>query len=93
MKPSRDITGILAIMARCATPAIGCPWDLEQDFATIAPYTIEEAYEVADAIERGDLDDSRTSWAICCCRSSSMRRWRKRPGFGFGDVVEAITTR
>jgi nucleoside triphosphate diphosphatase len=53
--PSRDIERLLAIMAALRTPGSGCPWDLEQDFATIAPYTIEEAYEVADAIRRGDL--------------------------------------
>ena len=46
-----------SIMARLLDPQGGCPWDLEQNFATIAPYTIEEAYEVADAIDRGDLDD------------------------------------
>ena len=56
MKPSRDIDR-LRIMAALRTPGTGCPWDLEQDFRTIAPYTIEEAYEVADAIERGDLVD------------------------------------
>ena len=55
--PSRDIAGLLEIMAQLRTPGTGCPWDLEQDFATIAPYTIEEAYEVAEAIARGDLDD------------------------------------
>src|SRR4051794_20846813 len=59
MTPSRDIFRLLEIMARLRTPGSGCPWDLEQNFATIAPYTIEEAYEVADAIARGDLDDLR----------------------------------
>ena len=47
---------LLDIMARLRDPDTGCPWDVEQDFSTIAPYTIEEAYEVADAIEQGDLD-------------------------------------
>ena len=51
---------LLTIMARLRDPEGGCPWDLEQTFATIAPYTIEEAYEVADAVERGDLADLRT---------------------------------
>lgn len=51
-----DITPLTAIMARLRDPDGGCPWDVEQDFASIAPYTIEEAYEVADAIERGDMD-------------------------------------
>src|SRR3979411_3316268 len=59
MPPSRDISRLLEIMAALRTPVTGCPWDLEQDFATIAPYTIEEAYEVADAIARGDFDDLR----------------------------------
>ena len=59
MTPSRDISRLLEIMATLRTPGTGCPWDLEQNFATIAPYTIEEAYEVADAIARGDLDDLR----------------------------------
>ena len=57
MTPSRDIARLLEIMAALRTPGAGCPWDLEQNFATIAPYTLEEAYEVADAIARGDLDD------------------------------------
>ena len=57
MKPSRDIARLIEIMAALRTPGSGCPWDLEQNFQTIAPYTIEEAYEVADAIDRGDLDD------------------------------------
>ena len=52
-----NIARLIEIMAALRTPGTGCPWDLEQDFRSIAPYTIEEAYEVADAIERGDLDD------------------------------------
>ena len=55
--PARDIARLLDIMAALRTPKTGCPWDLEQNFATIAPYTIEEAYEVADAIARDDLAD------------------------------------
>ncbi|MBZ8119614.1 nucleoside triphosphate pyrophosphohydrolase [Roseovarius sp. LXJ103] len=55
--PSGGLPRLLAIMARLRDPQTGCPWDIEQDFATIAPYTIEEAYEVADAIERADWDD------------------------------------
>jgi len=50
MTPSRDISRLIEIMAQLRTPVTGCPWDLEQNFQTIAPYTIEEAYEVADAI-------------------------------------------
>jgi len=59
MKPSKDIDKLLEIMTALRTPVTGCPWDLEQDFKSIAPYTIEEAYEVADAIERGDMEDLR----------------------------------
>ena len=59
MEPSRDISRLLEIMAALRTPVTGCPWDLEQNFETIAPYTLEEAYEVADAISRGDLVDLR----------------------------------
>ena len=53
----RDIAALLGIMAALRDPAGGCPWDLQQDFASIAPYTIEEAYEVADAIDRGELGE------------------------------------
>src|SRR5689334_5915111 len=59
MRPSRDIARLLEIMTALRTPGSGCPWDVEQDFASIAPYTIEEAYEVADAIQRHDLQDLR----------------------------------
>src|SRR5208283_5356139 len=59
MQPSRDIHRLIEIMAALRDPQRGCPWDVEQTFASIAPYTIEEAYEVADAIERGDTEDLR----------------------------------
>ena len=54
MKPSRDISRLIEIMVALRTPKTGCPWDLEQSFETIAPYTIEEAYEVAEAVTTGD---------------------------------------
>jgi ATP diphosphatase len=57
MTPSRDISGLIEIMAALRHPKTGCPWDIKQDFASIKPYTIEEAYEVADAIERNDPED------------------------------------
>ncbi len=57
--PSRDLIALRRIMADLRAPETGCPWDIEQSFATIAPFTIEEAYEVADAIERNDMDDLR----------------------------------
>ena len=87
-----DPTTLLAIMARLRDPSGGCPWDVQQTFATIAPYTIEEAYEVADAIDRSDLPALRTNSATCCCRWCSMRAWREEQGaFAFADVVAAIS--
>jgi ATP diphosphatase len=94
MKPSRDISGLIDIMARLRTPATGCPWDLEQDFASIAPYTIEEAYEVADAIERGDLDDLKDELGDLLLQVVFHARMAEEIGhFAFGDVVEAITAK
>ena len=75
MKPSRDISGLIEVMAALRTPVTGCPWDLEQNFATIAPYTIEEAYEVADAIAAATSTTSRTNSAISCCRWSITPAW------------------
>jgi ATP diphosphatase len=57
MQPSKDITRLLEIMEALRQPETGCPWDIVQTFETIKPYTLEEAYEVADAIERADMDD------------------------------------
>jgi ATP diphosphatase len=92
MTSSRDISRLLDIMARLRTPGSGCPWDLEQDFSTIAPYTIEEAYEVADAIARGDLDDLRDELGDLLLQVVFHARMAEEQGaFSFGDVVEAIT--
>jgi ATP diphosphatase len=92
MTPSRDITRLLEIMAALRTPGTGCPWDLEQDFATIAPYTIEEAYEVAEAIARDDLDDLRDELGDLLLQVVFHAQMAKEAGhFQFGDVVEAIT--
>jgi ATP diphosphatase len=92
MTPSRDISGLLDIMAQLRTPGSGCPWDLEQDFTTIAPYTIEEAYEVADAIARGDLDDLRDELGDLLLQVVFHARMaEEQNAFSFGDVVEAIT--
>src|SRR4051795_7839469 len=92
MTPSRDISRLLDIMARLRTPGSGCPWDLEQDFSTIAPYTIEEAYEVADAIARGDLDDLRDELGDLLLQVVYHARLAEEQGaFSFGDVVEAVT--
>lgn len=92
MTPSRDISRLIEIMAALRTPVTGCPWDLEQDFATIAPYTIEEAYEVVEAITRGDLDDLREELGDLLLQvvyHAQMAEEQK--AFAFGDVVEAIT--
>ena len=92
MTPSRDISRLLEIMATLRTPGSGCPWDLEQDFASIAPYTIEEAYEVADAIARGDLDDLRDELGDLLLQVVFHARMAEElNAFSFGDVVEAIT--
>ena len=72
----------------------GCPWDLEQDFSTIAPYTIEEAYEVADAIDRGDLEDLKDELGDLLLQVVFHARIAEEAGrFDFGDVVEAITAK
>src|SRR4051812_40781767 len=92
MTPSRDIARLLEIMAQLRTPGTGCPWDLEQNFSTIAPYTIEEAYEVADAIARGDLDDLRDELGDLLLQVVYHARMaEERNAFAFDDVVEAIT--
>src|SRR3979490_1010544 len=92
MTPSRDISRLLDIMAALRTPGSGCPWDLEQTFATIAPYTIEEAYEVVDAIARGDLDDLKDELGDLLLQVVfHARRAEEQNAFSFGDVVEAIT--
>src|SRR5438067_3687503 len=92
MKPSREIARLLDIMAQLRTPGSGCPWDLAQDFSTIVPYTIEEAYEVADAIARGDLDDLRDELGDLLLQVVFHARMaEERNALSFGEVVEAIT--
>src|SRR3954454_73009 len=92
MRPSRDIAHLLQIMAALRTPGTGCPWDLDQNFATIAPYTIEEAYEVADAIARGDLVDLREELGDLLLQVVYHARMAQEQGaFDFGDVVQTIT--
>lgn len=92
MTPSRDISRLIEIMAALRTPVTGCPWDLEQDFATIAPYTIEEAYEVVEAISRGDLDDLREELGDLLLQVVFHAQMAsEQNAFAFGDVVEAIT--
>lgn len=92
LKPSRDIARLIEIMAALRTPGTGCPWDLEQNFSTIAPYTIEEAYEVADAISRGDLIDLEDELGDLLLQVVFHARMAEEQGaFDFGGVVEAIT--
>ena len=89
---SGGIDDLLAIMARLRDPATGCPWDREQTFATIAPYTIEEAYEVADAIDRGDLADLRDELGDLLLQVVFHARMAQEQGaFDFADVVAAIS--
>src|SRR2546421_4480532 len=92
MTPSRDIDRLLDIMAALRTPGTGCPWDLAQNFSTIAPYTLEEAYEVADAIARGDLADLKEELGDLLLQVVFHARMAEEQGaFDFGDVVQAIT--
>lgn len=94
MKPSRDIEQLVAIMAALRTPGTGCPWDLEQDFASVSPYTIEEAYEVADAIARGDKLDLKDELGDLLLQVVFHARMAEEEGsFTFPDVVEAITSK
>jgi nucleoside triphosphate diphosphatase len=98
VKPSRDIARLIEIMAALRTPGSGCPWDLEQSFQTIAPYTLEEAYEVADAIARGDLaglkDELGDLLLQVVYHARMAQELAKEDGaFDFGDVVEGITAK
>src|SRR5436305_13195867 len=79
-------------MARLRKPRTECPWDLEQNYSSIAPYTIEEAYEVADAVVRGDLDDLRDELGDLLLQVVYHARMaEEQNAFAFDDVVEAIT--
>lgn len=92
VKPSRDISRLIEIMAALRTPGSGCPWDLEQNFRTIAPYTLEEAYEVAEAIERDDLDQLREELGDLLLQVVFHARMaQEQNAFDFGDVIQAIT--
>lgn len=92
MEASTDINRLLEIMAALRQPETGCPWDIVQTFETIKPYTIEEAYEVADAIERKDPDDLCEELGDLLLQVVFHARIAEEAGqFNFGDVVEAIT--
>jgi ATP diphosphatase len=82
---------LVAIMARLRDPKGGCPWDLEQTFATIAPYTVEEAYEVADAIDRGDLEGLKDELGDLLLQVVFHARMAEEAGsFSVADVIDAI---
>lgn len=88
----RGIARLVEIMARLRDPATGCPWDLEQDFATIAPYTIEEAYEVADAIDRQAWDELRGELGDLLFQAVYHARMAEEAGhFAFDDVVATVS--
>ena len=94
MQPARDVNRLIEIMAALRDPKDGCPWDIEQSFATIAPYTIEEAYEVSDAIERRDAEDLREELGDLLLQVVYHAQLAEEEGlFSFADVVEGITTK
>lgn len=94
MTPSRHIERLIEIMAALRDPVTGCPWDIEQSFATIAPYTVEEAHEVAEAIARNDMVDLREELGDLLLQVVYHARMAEETGaFAFPDVVEAITTK
>ncbi|MBA4092122.1 MAG: nucleoside triphosphate pyrophosphohydrolase [Sphingobium sp.] len=87
-----DIMPLAEVMARLRDPDTGCPWDIEQDFESIAPYTIEEAYEVADAIERADMDALRDELGDLLLQVAFHSRIAEQAGhFAMQDVIDAIT--
>lgn len=88
----KTIADLIAIMAALRTPGSGCPWDLEQSFETIAPYTIEEAYEVADAIERGNRADLKEELGDLLLQVVYHARMAEEEGaFDFDDVARGVT--
>lgn len=90
--PRKTVADLIAVMAALRTPVTGCPWDLEQTFRTIAPYTLEEAYEVADAIERGDLPDLKEELGDLLLQVVYHARMAEEQGaFAFDEVVDGIT--
>lgn len=90
--PAQQMNRLLAIMRALRDPETGCPWDIEQTFKTIAPYTIEEAYEVADAIERGDMDDLRGELGDLLFQSVFHAQMADDAGaFDFNDVAKTMS--
>ncbi|UHS56556.1 nucleoside triphosphate pyrophosphohydrolase [Agrobacterium vaccinii] len=94
MEASKDISRLIEIMEALRQPDTGCPWDIVQTFETIKPYTIEEAYEVADAIERNDTDDLCDELGDLLLQVVFHSRIAEEMGaFSFGDVVHAVTSK
>jgi ATP diphosphatase len=94
MKSAHPIDKLIAVMAKLRDPNGGCPWDLEQDFKSIAPYTIEEAYEVADAIERGDMKDLREELGDLLLQPIYHAQMASESGiFDITDVIEDVTVK
>ena len=90
--PAAALLRLLSLMARLRDPNTGCPWDVEQDFASVAPYTIEEAYEVADAIARGDIGDLRDELRDLLLQVVFHARIAEEAGhFDFTAVAAAIS--
>ncbi|HAI45102.1 Nucleoside triphosphate pyrophosphohydrolase [compost metagenome] len=92
MSATAELERLLGIMARLRDPQQGCPWDLQQDFASIAPYTIEEAYEVADAIDRGDLHDLQDELGDLLLQVVFHAQMAsEQQAFAFADVARSIS--
>ncbi len=92
MPSHASINDLLAVMARLRDPDGGCPWDIEQSYETIAPYTIEEAYEVADAVQRGDMDDLKDELGDLLLQVVYFTQMASEDGhFTFDDVAKHVT--
>ena len=92
MQPSRDISRLIEIMAALRRPGTGCGWDIAQTFETIVPYAIEEAYEIADAVARGNMRDFKEELGDLLLQVVFQARIAEERGhFDFGGVVEALT--
>lgn len=92
MEPSRNVSRLVEILAALRTPVTGCPWDLEQNFRSITPYTIEEVYEVVDAIERNDMENLREELGDLLLQVVYHAQMAdEEKAFDFGDVVETVT--
>lgn len=94
MQSSNDICRLIEILAALRTPKTGCPWDIQQTHRTLAPYALEEAYEVVDAIERGDMQDLREELGDLLLQVVFHARVAEEAGiFAFGDIVEGVTSK